>query len=70
MMVWEFFFLQWTMELQEMQRQMSASYIQMLQRASLMPEVPHLCGTDWIFFFNKTTTQYTMPAGQGYPPRE
>uniref|UniRef100_A0A3Q4I3X5 Tc1-like transposase DDE domain-containing protein n=1 Tax=Neolamprologus brichardi TaxID=32507 RepID=A0A3Q4I3X5_NEOBR len=39
-----------TMKLQEVQGcQKAAGCVQMLQRASLMTQGPHLCGNDWVF---------------------
>ena len=58
--IWGAFSFNGTMELQVVQgRQAAAGYVEMLQRASLMTEGPHLCGNDWVF--NRTTLQFTMP---------
>lgn len=49
-MMWVAFSFNGTMALQVVQgRQMAAGYVEMLQRASLLTEVPRLCGNDCVF---------------------
>ncbi len=49
-MIWGAFSINGKMDLQVVHgRQTAAGYVDMLQRASLLTEGPHLCGNDWVF---------------------